>query len=552
MLEITGLITDVLAECLHASGCRRVYGLVGEDHIELLASLEQVGIRYVRAYNESSAVLMASADAQATGTCGVVVVSMSAGMSNAVNGLAHAFMEQVPLIVISGQLAGAERPFIVRQGFDVESLARPVTKWQVRAAPGVNMSQLVAKALYVAHEVPKGPVYLEVPSEVGRGETNGADKRWFPRIDQEQSSAPHYRPRQLDRSEIEYLRDKLVSARRPIIILGGRQHLELNELLNALSSQLRAPTFVTTNQKGSIDPQADYFAGVFLNSNPEVQLLEQSDLILAINLAAFDIYSRRWNFDAEVVSLSVGPIAETVIPFNHEFVGDPGQAMATLLEDAGLVGNSTWTAEDVRAYRDGLVSALTKLDHCAGAMTTSDVVSVLQKVIPNDSNLVVDAGFSKPIITHLWPTGRPNSFFASNAFGTMGHALPTAIALALVNPDRTTLAIMGDGSLLMRAGELQAAADAGVSLIVVALLDQSFTQIAVKQERRGMEPIGVRLPVVSGTAIGAAFGCTGADVETAAEFEEALVTARHSDVPYLIGVHISNASASNVFGYLRG
>lgn len=495
---------------------------------------------------------MASAEAQATGVADVAIVSMSTGMSNAMNGLAHAFMEQVPLIVISGQLAGAERPFIVRQGFDVESLARPVTKWQIRTASGTDMAQLVAKALYIAHEVPKGPVYLEVPAEVGRSEAKSDGKRWHSRIDVDKSSSPHSRPRHLGQSEIDYLRHRVGAARRPVIIVGGRQHLGLGKLLDAFSSKFRAPTFVTSNQKGVMDPLADYFAGVFLNSNPKLRLLDQSDFVLAINLEAFDIYSRRWNLDAEVVSISVGPIADTFIPFVQEFVCDPVQAMAALLEDVGLTGKSEWTANDVQAYRDDLVSSLTELDHDAYALTITEVVRVLNTVIPTDANLVVDAGFSKPIIAHLWPTCRPNSFFASNAFGTMGHALPTAIALELADPERLTVAIMGDGSLLMRAGELQTAVDARVHPIVVALLDQSFTQIAVKQERRGLEPIGVHLPVMSGAAIGAAFGCNGVDVETAKALGEALAAALRSDLPSLIGVHISNARANDVFGYLRG
>jgi acetolactate synthase-1/2/3 large subunit len=515
-----------------------------------MAALDLAGIRYVRAYNESSAVLMAAGEAQASGGYGVAIVSMSAGMSNAVNGLTHALMEQVPLLVISGEQPAARRPFIIRQGFEVASLARSVTKWQVQVSPGMDVGQLLAKALYIASERPKGPVYVELPAEVGRGQAS-TDPRWAARVRTQASAVPHARPPGLTETEIRELRDAASSAKRPLIIVGGRQHLDLAGPLDKLSRSLRAPVLVTPNQKGCVAPLAEYSAGVFLNSNPDRHLLERSDLVLAVNLEAFDIYSGPLNVDAQIISLSSAPIAETFIPFAAEYVADPVDSIARLVA-SGRPGASEWTAGDVRHYREQLAADLTKLDHVPGALTTSDVVGVLGERVPADANVVADAGFAKPIVVHLWPSTRPGSFFASNAFGTMGHALPTAIALKLADPSRPTLALMGDGSLLMRAGELQAAADAGASLVAVVFLDRSFTQIAVKQQRRGLAPVGVDLPKLSAASVGAAFGWHGADVQTDAELSDAVAAALQRNQPTLIGAHIDNTNASEVFGYLRG
>lgn len=544
-------IVDAFAQELAASGCQRAYGLAGEDHVELLAALDRAGIRYVRAYHESAAVLMAAGEAQATGGCGIAIVSMSAGMSNAVNGLTHALMEQLPIIIISGQHPAAQRPFIVRQGFDVAALAAPVTKWGVALAAGSNVGQLVAKALRVALAWPQGPVYIELPAEVGSAEV-AAVPCWGPRSHGGASPHPPPAPRELESSELDRLRGILLAARHPVVVVGGRQHLHLRESLELLSQRWRMPVFLTSNQKGLLDPVSPFLAGTFLNSNPERQLIDQADLLLAVNLEAFDIYSRALNLPAAVVSVSTHPIDEMFVPFAEEFVVDPCDALERLAAVAPPDAPSEWSAGDVSAHRRQVAADLARLDRVPGALTTTSVIDVLAGLLPGDATVVADAGFSKPIVAHLWPSSRPGAFIASNAFGTMGHALPTAIAFALADPGRTTIAMMGDGSLLMRVSELRVASDVGADVLIIAFLDESFTQISVKQERRGLPRVGVTLPPLSAQALGAAFGCSGVDVHTAGELRDAVVSVQAQGGPALVGVHVDNRNANPVFGYLRG
>lgn len=542
-------IVEAFANNLALAGCRRAFGLAGEDHVELLAALDRAGIRYIRAYNETSAVLMAAADAQATGRFGVAVVSMSAGMSNAVNGLTHALMEQVPMLVVSGRQPAADRPFVVRQGFDVESLARPVTKWQVHMATGIDVGRLLAKALFIATEAPPGPVYVELPADVGRS-VPADDPRWQTRIRQQAEGWTHALPRRLEHDELVRLDSALRAATYPLLVAGGRTRLD-GGAVAALAEARRIPVLVTPNQKGLVTPGNPFDAGVFLNGTPERRLLDRADLVLAVDLQGFDIYGRQLPPDLDIVLVSPAPITNTFLNFSLEFVGDPDDALRNLAHGADT-GSSQWTKEDVAEYRSWLRTSLRDLDRIPGSLTTTDAVATLADALPDDVTLVADAGFSKPLMLHMWEPHRPGAFYASNAFGTMGHALPTAIALKLAEPSRPTVAMMGDGSLLMRAGELQAAADAGVDPVVVAICDRSFTQIAVKQERRGLPALGVDLPELSGKALGQAFGCHGADADCAEALTEELGNALHADGPSVIAAHTKNTNANAVFGFLRG
>jgi len=333
-----------------------------------------------------------------------------------------------------------------------------------------------------------------------------------------------------------------------LLIAGGRTRLD-GAAIATLAESRRMPLLVTPNQKGVVPRQCPFDAGVFLNGTPERRLLDQADLILAVDLQGFDIYGRQLRPDLDVVSVSPTPITDTFLNFSVELVGDPGDALRRLATSAG---SSQWQATDVAEYRSWLRSSLRDLDHTPGSLTTTEAVSALASALPDKATVVADAGFSKPILVHLWEPSRPGAFYASNAFGTMGHALPTAIAMKLAEPDRPTVAVMGDGSLLMRAGELQTAADAGVDPVVVVFCDRSFTQIAVKQERRGLPTLGVDLPDLSGKALGEAFGCHGADVDTPDALVEELAGAFRADRPSVIGVHTDNTNANAVFGFLRG
>src|SRR5262245_12841581 len=168
-------VATQVAQTLAAVGVRRVYGLPGEDHLTLLDALARCDIAYCRAFNESAAVIMAATEAQLTGIPGVVILSMAPGVSNGMNGLLDAYLEHVPVILISGQHAGSSLPFVVRQVYDAESLVGPVTKWRGRVAPGMDVPGVIGKAIDEALSGRPGPVYLELPDDVASTDAQAGD-----------------------------------------------------------------------------------------------------------------------------------------------------------------------------------------------------------------------------------------------------------------------------------------------------------------------------------------------------------------------------------------
>jgi acetolactate synthase-1/2/3 large subunit len=173
-------------------------------------------------------------------------------------------------------------------------------------------------------------------------------------------------------------------------------------------------------------------------------------------------------------------------------------------------------------------------------------------MLPSDALLAVDAGFGKPLTSYLWSAEEPNRYVTAHGLSTMGFALPAATALKLAYPESPVIAFMGDGSLLMRTGELTVAVEQGVAPIYVVWMDGSLAQIETKQLRQGLSPVGASVPSVSCARIAEAFGAHGCDVHTLAEFEAALSNAMVSGCPTLIGAYVDQSQRAEWFELMRG
>lgn len=548
-------------EVIRQAGIKRVYGLPGEDHMELLDAFKAAGLEYHTAYNETSAVLMAAADATLTGLPGVAVVSMAPGVSNAINGILSAFMDEQPVLVISGRHRAAQAPFIVRQGFPTETLVEPVTKWRGSVVAGIDVAALAGRAIEVALSGRPGPVFVEFPDEAAA--TPAGD------VAQTEAAAARVRARVCERSggalasaaRVEELAARLARAQRPVLIVGGHAQRLDPAVAAAFATAYRSPVLTSTRQKGLIPPSHPYCAGTFLNGRLERELLAQSDLALLVDPEAFDFYNRPWAFDAEAVAIVADDFTEWINPFSELVVADPGALLRELTARAGRPV-SRWTPADVSGYQERVRAQLlgpaegaeadVPTGTLAGGMSVPAAVAAVLDVFPQNGFLTADAGFSKPILAMLSQPSLPNRFLASNGLSTMGFSIPAALAVSRTGA-APVAAFMGDGSLLMRATELAAgAAGLPVPLVAVAIVDRALTQIAVKQERRALDTVGTALPALSCALLAQSLGIDGIDVDNAADLRAAASAALQRRRPTLIGAVVDPGLSRPLFELMRG
>jgi acetolactate synthase I/II/III large subunit len=547
------IIARQVADTLFGLGIRRVYGLPGEDHMALLDAFSAAGLEYCAAFNESSAVIMAATDAQMTGLPGIAILSLAPGVSNGVNGLLNTYLEEVPLILISGQHAAAQLPFVVRQGFNIEQLVTPITKWQGKVTADMHVPSVVGKAVDEAMSGRPGPVYLELPDPVATTESKADDAAAAQAVARLRSRwVDVQRPRLLpDGSAVDVLAARLASANHPALVLGGRRRRVTPATVAAFAEAYRIPVFTTSRQKGVAHSGSEYFAGTFLNGRLEQKLLDRSDLVVLVDPEAFDFYNKAWCFKSDAVAITAEDYTEWLNPLAAQLVADPEVLFNALLERAGTAGTagSQWTPADVRAYRSTLRATLLPED--STTLSVAHAVDAALEAWPTDGYVVADAGFSKPLVVMLSDLTLPDHFLASNALSTMGYSIPAAIAARRAGA-RPVLAFLGDGSLLMRGTELMVSANDGAPAVFVAVVDGSLTQIEVKQERRNLAAVGVTLPTLSCERLAEAFGIDGADVDNADDLRAAVTKGLHGDRPLLIGAHVDPAPSRVLFDVLRG
>jgi acetolactate synthase I/II/III large subunit len=539
------IIAAQLAELLVGLGIRRVYGLPGEDHMALLDSLQAAGLEYTTAFNESSAVLMAATDAQLTGLPGVAVLSLAPGVSNGVNGLLNTYLDQIPLLVISGQHPAGRLPFVVRQGFDIERLVAPITKWQARITADMDLPAVVGKAVDEAMSGRPGPVYLELPDGVATAESTAPSTEHTVAALRSRWVEP---TRPATTTEVTGLAERIARARHPALVVGGRRRLVEPATVAEFAAAYRMPVFTTSRQKGLLGSDFPFYAGTFLNGRLERNLLDHSDLVVMVNPESFDYYNKAWCFDADAIALVDPSFTEWLNPFTERHVVDPDAVLRDLTaHSAGSA--SVWTPQDVRDYRNTLRASLVPAD--APTFSVAHAVAAALDAWPQDGYLVADAGFGKPLVAMLSDPALPDHYLASNALSTMGYAIPATVA-ARRAVDGPILTFLGDGSLLMRATELMVAPTDTTPSVLVALMDRSLTQIEVKQERRGLAPVGAALPPVWCAKLADAFGIDGMDVTDADELRAAVAKGLRGDRPLLIGAHIDPAPSRDLFDLLRG
>jgi acetolactate synthase-1/2/3 large subunit len=529
------------ARALHAAGIQRIYGVPGEDHLRLLDALPTEGLRYVGAREESAAALMAATEAQASGLPGVVLVTIAPGLTNAVNAIAHAWLDQVPLLVVCGQHAPERAPLIVRQRLDNHRLVDSITKWTVTASARIH--QVLTRALEVALAPPPGPVLLELRDDVAGMAPLDQLADW-PLL-QTAGRTLHPGGAVAIAPEIQQL---VASAGAPTVIVGGGCPTgdATRQALADLSQRLSAPVLCSPSAMGTLGPDNEWFAGTFMNGNLETELLSRSDLILTLGLDAKDFFNAAWRYSAPVIAVNPRPDTQRFAPTQQQLVGDVAAILAALACDGGA---SAWRTLDVSRYR-ARVEQPFYLER--DVFTIPAALRLARSLLPADTLVAVDAGFGKPLASYLWSAPRPNMYFSAHGLSTMGYALPGANALQLAHPDEPVVAFMGDGSLLMRASELSVAVEHGIAPIYVAWMDGVLAQIETKQLRQGLAPVGARLPALECRRIADAFGATGVDVHTLTEFADALQTALSSRLPTLIGAHVDQSHRAEWYELLRG
>lgn len=513
---------DAVAQGLAAAGCRFAFGVPGGETLVLIDALERCGIRYVSTKHEAAAGFMAEGVWHATGAPGVLVATIGPGVTNAVNVIANAALDRVPLIVLAGCVDPDDRLGYTHQVLDQARLLEPCVKASFTLS-AANAATVTRRALALARAPRPGPVHIDVPIKVA-----GA-----PSVASRLSSGPLRAPvvPEPDAPAWEAARQSLAAAEWPLIIAGNDAvEAGAGAALERVAVRLRAPVIQTYKAKGLLPEDHDWaLAAAALSPVADCQLLPLVKAADAILLVGYDAVEMRagwqdpWDpMEKLVVDIAVQPNDQGMYAATVEAVGDPA---AVLNELADLDGRSRWTEQAVADCAAAVRSAY-RPDEAWGPAA---IVDTVRRVFPRNGVATVDSGAHRILLSQIWQAYRPRTLLQSNGLCTMACALPLAMGAKIADPDRSVLAFVGDGGLLMGLGELATCAEQGLSFPIVVFVDRSLALIEKKQRESQLPAAGVALGATDFPACATALGGYGVTATTRADLENALVDALVAD-----------------------
>lgn len=547
-------VADAIARAVADDGADRAFAFPGGgSNLEVIAALERAGVDVVLVHSETAAVLMASAYADLVGRPALVLVGLGPGLASAVNGIAHARLDQSAVVLLSDRFAEAERLRTGHQVLDQLGLLRPIVKAQATLGPQDGV-ETVRAALAAAVEPPRGPVHLELSAEVAVGPA-GAGPQPPP---QPHAHSHEDTPSPRASRALADIAAELSGARRPVLLVGDEALSCGQEALVALAERLIAPVLVTPKAKGAVPEDHPLWCGIFTNAALEAPLLDQADLLVALGVDPVEMLSRPWTASAPVVALRDHD--ELVAGYRpaHGAVGDLSALAAELSASVGgasaggaAAGGATadWTEPELATFRAEMLRAVRV--QADGEMTALGVVEEVQRQAPADATVTVDAGAHMFAALWGWRSTGPRRFLISNGLATMGFALPAAIAAALHADGGPIIAFTGDGGFLLHSAELETAVRVGARIVVVVLNDSSLSLIRIKQQDRGHPRAAVDFGPVDIAALARSLGAVGMVAQGLGEVGDAMTRAQSACGPVVIEVQLSGGEYRELARVIR-
>ncbi|KPN91337.1 acetolactate synthase large subunit [Pseudomonas nunensis] len=502
---------ELVVRCLENEGVEYVFGIPGEENLDLLDSLSRSPIKLILTRHEQPAGFMAATYGRLTGKTGVCLSTLGPGATNLVTAGAYAYLGGMPMLMITGQKPIKKSKQGRFQILDVCGMMAPLTKYTHQLASADNIPSRIREAIRLAEEEKPGSVHLELPEDIAAEDTDSTP------------IAPSLSRRPVaEAKSIRAAVAKLQAARSPVLVIGaGANRKSTARVLLQLIEKTGIPFVTTQLGKGVVDERHPRFLGnAALSANDFVhRALEAADLIVNIG---HDVIEKPPFFmvrgGSEVIHVSFRSAEVDPVYFPQiEVVGDIANAIWEI-NDA-LVAQPTWDFKRLLAIREANEA------HVAEGATDDRfpvypqrLVADLRQVMPANGIVALDNGIYKIWFARNYKAYMPNTVLLDNALATMGAGLPSAMAARLVYPQIPIVAVCGDGGFMMNSQELETAVRLKMNLVVIILRDDAYGMIRWKQAQMGFEDFGLDYGNPDFVLYAQSYGAFGHRVNSAAAF----------------------------------
>jgi acetolactate synthase-1/2/3 large subunit len=556
------LISNQLVKYLEARGVKHIFGLCGHTNIAVLAALSKSTIKFVNTRHEQIAAHAADGYARATGSASVLLSHLGPGLTNAATGVANASLDSVPMVVIAGDVPTHYHGKHPHQEINLHADAsqyeiyRPFVKRAWRVDQPHLFPEIIEKAFALAESGRPGPVLVDVPMDIFSKEI---DVALFERL--RHNAKTLHRPT-LDEETATEIVKRLVSAKHPLLYVGGGIiRAGATAELRAFVDHLQIPVAYTLMGKGALPDTHPFVLGMtgfwgtkFINDQ-----CRSADVILGLGTrfseADCSSWEEEYTFNIPPTKLIHIDIDPTEIGRNYPVelgaVADLKPALTVLNRVARRV-----VAEGIK--RPAIASAIeafrtTFVAGNRGFMKSDDypmrperILADVRQALPDDAIITTDVGWNKNGVGQQFPVYTPGTIFTPGGYATMGFGAPAAMGAKLALPDRTVIALVGDGGFGQNPALLATAFELGIPVIWVIMNNFAFGTIAGLQKAHFGTTFGTVFEKDGKpyspdfAAIAKAYGIDGVKINAAAEFKPALERAIKSGKPCVIDVVMQN------------
>ncbi len=511
--------SDLLVAALENEGVEQIFGVPGEENLDVVESLRTSRIRLILTRHEQAAGFMAATHGRLTGRPGVCISTLGPGALNFSTAAAYAHLGAMPMIMITGQKAIMSARQARFQIVDVIASMRPLTKMSRQIVSARSIPTVVRDAFRVAMEERPGPVHLELPEDVA-----GDDVSPVPSIPVHPLDHPVAHPDAIDRAA-----KMILAARRPLVMIGASGNRpRLVAPLSDFVRRSRIPFFNTQMGKGAVTGGSNLYVGTAALSERDYvhDAIELSDLIVAIGHDTVEKPPFLMRDEGGPKVLHIGFTSATVEQVFHpdaEVVGDIGATVTAL---ADRIGGRLEPDPSLLELRQGILARINEgsLDD-RFPIAPQRIVRDVRTVMPEDGIVCLDNGMYKIWFARNYRTHHANTLLLDNALATMGAGLPSAMMASLLNPGRRVMAVCGDGGFMMNSQELETAVRLKLDLVVLVLVDSAYGMIRWKQAVDGFPDFGMTFGNPDFVRYAESYGAKGVRVAAAGDLVPALEAA---------------------------
>jgi acetolactate synthase-1/2/3 large subunit len=517
---------ELLVRCMENEGVARIFGLPGEENLDVMDALLDSPIRFVLCRHEQGAAFMADVHGRLTGEAGVCLSTLGPGATNLMTGVADANLDRAPLVAITGQAGLSRMHKESHQYLDLVRLFEPVTKYNAQVKRAQTVPEVVRKAFKVARTEKPGACHIDLPEDEAAADVAGATP-----LLRQQPFTPVPSDRQIERA-VAVLRE----ARAPLILAGnGVIRGRAAAALTRFAERLNIPVAHTFMAKGAIPYTHSLSLGsVGLQAQDYITRgFDIADCVIAVGYDLVEYAPEQWNpqRDKRILHVDASP-AEVDAHYIVEVgvVGEIATALDRLAERAPA-SQETAYASLRNVIREQLAA---HADDPGFPVKPQRMLSEMRRALGPEDIVVSDVGAHKLWVARMYPAVAPNTCLISNGFAAMGIALPGAIAAAFVHPNRRVLAATGDAGFLMNIQELETAVREQRPVVALIFNDGGYGLIDWKQRQHFGRTSHVAFGNPDFVALAESFGALGLRVTAADELGPALETAITAGRPAVI------------------